>query len=64
VGDGWGRLLIKTSPGDGHLRFFEALGEPIEPSAEPTPLTTPPEFAPIAAAGRESGMSFVALTER
>jgi quercetin dioxygenase-like cupin family protein len=59
AGPGWGRLLIKTSPGSQHLRFFEALGEPLAPGADPTPLTAPPEFEPIAAAGRESGMYFV-----
>ena len=59
AGPGWGRLLIKTSPGSQHLRFFEALGEPLAPGAHPTPLTAPPEFEPIAAAGRESGMHFV-----
>ena len=60
AGPGWGRLLIKTAPGSQHLRFFEALGEPLEPGADPVALTAPPEFEPIAAAGRESGMHFVA----
>lgn len=63
VGPGWGRLLIKTSPGSGHLRFFETLGEPIEPGADPTPLAAPPEFAPIEAVGRECGLYFVAPAE-
>ncbi|HEX6619002.1 MAG TPA: hypothetical protein VF024_05055, partial [Solirubrobacteraceae bacterium] len=60
AGPGWGRLLIKTSPGSQHLRFFETLGEPLAPGADPTPLTAPPAFEPIAAAGRENGMHFVA----
>jgi mannose-6-phosphate isomerase-like protein (cupin superfamily) len=59
AGDGWGRVLITTSPGAGHRRFFELMGSPLAPGADPTPLTAPPAFAPILAAGRECGMEFV-----
>jgi quercetin dioxygenase-like cupin family protein len=63
AGPGWGRLLIKTSPGSRHLRFFETLGAPLAPGADPTPLAAPPEFAPIAAAGSANGMWFVPPAE-
>jgi quercetin dioxygenase-like cupin family protein len=59
AGPGWGRLLIRTSPARQHLRFFEALGAPLAPGADPTELTAPREFEPIAAAGSANGMCFV-----
>lgn len=58
AGPGWGRLLIKTSPGGGHLRFFETLGEPLEPGADPTPLTAPSAYESYVDVGRECGMEF------
>jgi len=60
AGDGWGRLLIKTSPGARHLRFFEAVGAPLAPGADPTPLTAPPAYDSYADVGRACGMDFVA----
>jgi len=52
--------LIKTSPGARHLRFFEALGAPLAPGADPTPLTAPPAYDSYVAIGRACGMDFVA----
>ena len=58
VGPGWGRMLIFVSPGSQHQRFFEAVGTPLAAGADPAPLTAPPDFPRIAAAGRASGIHF------
>ena len=59
VGAGWGRILFMVSPGSQHQRFFDTLGTPLEPREDPHPLTGPPDFAAIAAAGEASGIHFV-----
>lgn len=59
VGPGWGRILFLVSPGSQHKRFFQTLGEPLEPGADPPPLTEPPDFEMIAEAGEANGIHFV-----
>ena len=59
IGTGWGRILFMVSPGSQHQRFFDTLGTPLEPREDPHPLTGPPDFAAIAAAGEASGIHFV-----
>jgi quercetin dioxygenase-like cupin family protein len=59
VGAGWGRILFMVSPGSQHQRFFDTLGTPLEPHKDPHPLTGPPDFPAIAAAGEASGIQFV-----
>lgn len=63
VGGSWGRIMFLTSPGSQHQRFFEALGEPLDAGADPPPLTGPPDFERIDAAGRASGIHFVPPNE-
>jgi quercetin dioxygenase-like cupin family protein len=58
VGPGWGRILFMVSPGSQHQRFFDTLGTPLEPHQDPHPLTKPPDFPAIAAAGEASGIDF------
>lgn len=59
VGPGWGRILFVTAPGAQHVRFFQALGRPLEPGQDPDPLTAPPDFSVIEAAGQPNGIHFV-----
>jgi len=59
----WGRIMFVASPGRGHQRFFETLGEPLEPGADPPPLTEPPDFERIAAVGRTNGIHFLPPAE-
>jgi quercetin dioxygenase-like cupin family protein len=59
AGPGWARMLTLTSPGSQHQRFFESLGEPLEPGADPPPLTGPPDFERVDRLGRESGIHFL-----
>jgi quercetin dioxygenase-like cupin family protein len=59
VGPGWGRILFMVSPGSQHQRFFNAIGTPLEPHEDPHPLTGPPDFPAIAAAGEASGIHFL-----
>lgn len=58
-GPGWARMLTIVSPGSQHQRFFEALGEPLEPGALPAPLAGPPDFERVASVGRGSGIDFL-----
>ena len=58
VGPGWGRILTVVSPGSQHQRFFDTLGQPHDPAADPPPVTEPPDFARIAAAGETNGIHF------
>jgi hypothetical protein len=48
-----------VSPGSQHQRFFNAIGTPLEPHEDPHPLTGPPDFPAIAAAGEASGIHFL-----
>jgi quercetin dioxygenase-like cupin family protein len=60
VGDGWGRILFIAAPGSGHRTFFETIGDPLEPGADPPPLEGPPaDFDRIAAVGSENGIDFL-----
>lgn len=59
AGPGWGRILTVVSPGSQHQRFFDTLGEPHDPTADPPPVTKPPDFERIAAAGQASGIHFL-----
>lgn len=58
-GPGLARMLTIVSPGSQHQRFFEALGEPLEPGELPAPLAGPPDFERIASVGRDSGIDFL-----
>ena len=59
VGPGWGRILFMVSPGSQHQRFFNAVGTPLKPREDPHPLTGPPDFPAIAAAGEANGIHFL-----
>jgi quercetin dioxygenase-like cupin family protein len=59
VGPDWGRVMTLVSPGRQHQRFFETLGEPLEPGADPPLLSGPPDFERIASVGEASGIHFV-----
>jgi hypothetical protein len=52
-------VLILASPGSGHQRFFETLGEPVgDPNRPPQP-GSPPDFEYVAAQGRANGIEFL-----
>ncbi len=59
VGPDWGRIMFLESPGSQHQRFFETYGEPLDPGADPSPLTEPPDFERLDEVGRASGIHFV-----
>ena len=55
--------MTVVSPGSQHQRFFDTLGETHSADDDPPPLTEPPDFERIAAAGEASGIHFVPPTE-
>ena len=63
VGPGWGRILTVVSPGSQHQRFFDTLGEPHDPEADPPPVTEPPDFERIVAVGEANGIHFLPPAE-
>ncbi|HWJ22834.1 MAG TPA: cupin domain-containing protein [Gemmatimonadaceae bacterium] len=58
-GPGPARVLTLVSPGSQHVRFFSAVGRPIEdPNAPPAP-DAPPDIPRLLAVGRECGIEFL-----
>jgi quercetin dioxygenase-like cupin family protein len=58
-GPGPMRVLTVVSPGDGHVRFFSTLGEPIDdPSILPEPAE-PPQFERVQRIASECGIEFL-----
>lgn len=57
-GPDWLRALTWVSPGSQHVRFFEALGEPIDDPLDPPQPTGPPDFVELVAVARECGLDF------
>jgi mannose-6-phosphate isomerase-like protein (cupin superfamily) len=57
AGSDWNRVLTSVTPGAAHVRFFSAVGEPIEPGGTPAePAKT--DVGRMVAAARENGIEF------
>jgi mannose-6-phosphate isomerase-like protein (cupin superfamily) len=57
AGADWMRVLTTVWPGAAHVRFFSAVGEPIDPKATPAePAKTDPRR--MVAVARENGIEF------
>lgn len=57
-GPGPMRVLTVVSPGEGHVRFFSTLGEPVEDPSNPLQPGEPPEFERVQRIAAECGIEF------